>query len=145
MTTWFEANQRQFNQQFDFKPDPKEIPKSKDKTAYFILWTEKKLHLLEKLGITDKQITEIRNIAKIKNNSTDFRKNLGMVIKEVRANKSSKNSQQQQKNIPISSEQMKLLENTTPFKIQTDLELPSTNKSFMAEFKSFQSILLLNS
>ncbi len=140
MTTWFEANQRQFNQQFDFKPDPKEIPKSKDKTAYFILWTEKKLHLLEKLGITDKQITEIRNIAKIKNNSTDFRKNLGMVIKEVRANKSSKNSQQQQKNIPISSEQMKLLENTTPFKIQTDLELPSTNKSFMAEFKSFQSI-----
>ena len=63
-----------------------------------------------------------------------------MVIKEVRANKSSKNSQQQQKNIPISSEQMKLLENTTPFKIQTDLELPSTNKSFMAEFKSFQSI-----
>jgi len=76
MTAWFEANQRQFNQQFNFQPDPKEMRQPKDKTAYFILWTEKKLQTLEKLGIKDKQITEIRNIAKEKNNSTDFRKNL---------------------------------------------------------------------
>lgn len=148
MTAWFESNQKQFNQQFDFKPDPKEVSKPKDKTAYFILWTEKKLHILEKMGITDKQITEIRNINKSKNNSSDFRKNLGVIIKEVRADKNSKNNHQQQKHIPISPVQMKLLENSVgwhptgrhsvPFKNQSDLELPSPGKSFVAEFKSFR-------
>lgn len=150
MTTWFENNQKQFNQQFDFKPEPKEVSKPKDKTAYFILWTEKKLHILEKMGITDKQITEIRNFAKSKNNSSDFRKNLGVIIKEVRANENPKNKHQQQKHIPISPVQMKLLENSVawhstgrnsvPFKKQSDLELPSPSKSIMAEFKGFRYI-----
>ncbi len=133
MTTWFESNQRQFNQQFDFKPDPNEIRKPKDKSAYFILWTEKKLHILEKLGIPDKQITEIRNIAKSKNNSFDFRKNLGEVVKEVRA----KNKIQSPKEALILPEQIKSLENSIGFKNQIDLELPPS-KSFMAEFKGFQ-------
>jgi hypothetical protein len=136
MTAWFEANQKQFNQQFDFKPDPKEISKPKDKTAYFILWTEKKLHILEKLGITDKQITEIRNIAKSKNNSSDFRKNLGEVVKEVRA----KNKIQSPKEALILPEQIKSLNDSIPFKSQSEVELPPPSKSFMAEFKSFRHI-----
>jgi hypothetical protein len=134
MTAWFEANQRQFNQQFNFQPDPKEIRQPKDKTAYFILWTEKKLQTLEKLGINDKQITEIRNIAKEKNNSTDFRKNLGEIVKEVRAN--SKN--QSPREILILPEQIKSLNDSTAFKSKSELDLSPPNKSFLGEFKSFQ-------
>eukprot|EP01035_Chromulina_nebulosa_P020719 gene20719-26863_t len=136
MTAWFESNEKQFNRQFDFKPDPKEVSKPKDKTAYFILWTEKKLHILEKMGITDKQITEIRNIAKSKNNSSDFRKNLGEVVKEVRA----KNKIQSPKEALILPKQIKSLNDSIPFKSQSEVELPLPNKSFMAEFKSFRHI-----
>lgn len=134
MTTWFEANQRQFNQQFDFKPDPKEISQPKDKTAYFILWTEKKLQTLEKLGISDKQIAEIRNIAQSKNNSTDFRKNLSEIVKEVRAN--SKN--QSPKETLILLEQIKSLNDSAAFKNKSEVELSPPSKSFLGEFKSFQ-------
>jgi hypothetical protein len=134
MTAWFEANQRQFNQQFDFQPDPKEMRQPKDKTAYFILWTEKKLQTLEKLGINDKQITEIRNIAKEKNNSTDFRKNLGEIVKEVRAN--SKN--QSPREILILPEQIKSLNDSIAFKSKSELDLSPPSKSFLGEFKSFQ-------
>ncbi len=134
MTAWFEANQRKFNQQFDFKPDPKEVSKPKDKTAYFVLWTEKKLHALEKLGISDKQITEISNIAKAKNNSTDFRKNLSEIVKEVRANRKSQSSRE----VLILPEQIKSLNDSVAFKSKFELELPPPSKSFLGEFKSFQ-------
>lgn len=134
MTAWFEANQRQFNQQFDFKPDPKEVSQPKDKTAYFILLTEKKLQQLEKLGINDKQITEIRNIAKEKNNSTDFRKNLGEVVKEIRA----KSKKQSLREPMILSEQLKSLNDSTSFKSKSETELSPQSKSFLGEFKSFQ-------
>ncbi|GAB2642314.1 hypothetical protein GCM10027035_40320 [Emticicia sediminis] len=134
MTTWFEANQRQFNQQFDFKPDPKEVSRPKDKTAYFILWTEKKLQQLEKLGINDKQIAEIRNIAHSKNNSTDFRKNLSEIVKEVRANSKNKSL----KETLILPEQIKSLNNSESFKRNAEHELSPQDKSFLGEFKSFQ-------
>jgi hypothetical protein len=134
MTAWFEANQRQFNQQFNFKPDQKEVSKPKDKTAYLILWTEKKLQALEKLGVSDKQITEIRNIAQSKNNSTDFRKNLGEIVKEVRAN--SKN--QSPREVLILPEQIKSLNDSSAFKSKSEVELSPPNKSFLGEFKSFQ-------
>jgi Family of unknown function (DUF5712) len=134
MTVWFEANQRQFNQQFDFKPDPKEISPPKDKTAYFILWTEKKLQQLEKMCISDKQITEIRNIAKAKNNSTDFRKNLGEIVKEVRV----KSKSQSPREALILPEQIKSLNDSVAFKSQSETELSPSSKSFFGEFKSFQ-------
>lgn len=133
MTTWFEANQRQFNQQFDFKPDPKEVSKSKDKTAYFILWTEKKLQALEKLGVNDKQITEIRKIAQSKNNSTDFRKNLVEIVKEIRAN----GKNQSPRETLILPEQIKSLNDSEAFKSKSDVELSPLSKSFLGEFKSF--------
>ncbi|WP_064198443.1 MULTISPECIES: DUF5712 family protein [Emticicia] len=134
MTAWFDANQRQFNQQFDFKPDPKEISPPKDKTAYFILWTEKKLQQLEKMGINDKQISEIRDIAKAKNNSTDFRRNLVEIVKDVRA----KSKNQSPKDTLILPEQIKSLNNTASFKSKPELELSPPTKSFLGEFKSFQ-------
>lgn len=134
MTAWLEANQRQFNQQFDFKPDQKEVSQPKDKTAYFILWTEKKLQQLEKLGINDKQIAEIRNIAQSKNNSTDFRKSLSEIVKEVRAN--CKN--QSPKETLILPEQFKSLNDSKAFKSMSDVELSPPSKSFLGEFKSFQ-------
>lgn len=134
MTAWFEANQRQFNQQFDFKPEPKEVSQPKDKTAYFILWTEKKLQALEKLGINDKQIIEIRKIAQSKNNSTDFRKNLGEIVKEVRA----KSKNQSPREAAILPEQIKSLNDATSFKSKSEFELSPPSKSFLGEFKSFQ-------
>ncbi len=134
MTAWFEANTRQFNQQFDFQPDLKRLSQPKDKSAYFILWTEKKLQALEKLGINDKQITEIRNIAKAKNNSTDFRKNLVEIVKEVRVN--SKN--QSPIKPMILPEQIKSLNDSVAFKSKPELDLSPPNKSFLGEFKSFQ-------
>lgn len=134
MTAWFEANQWQFNQQFDFKPDPKEISPPKDKTAYFILWTEKKLQQLEKLGVNDKQITEIRDIAKTKNNSTDFRRNLVEIIKDVRA----KSKNQSPKEALILPEQFKSLNDSVAFKSKSELELLPPSKSFLGDFKSFQ-------
>ncbi len=127
MTAWFEANQRQFNQQFDFKPDQKEVSQPKDKTTYFILWTEKKLQLLEKLGINDKQITEIRNIAKAKNNSSDFRKNLREVVKEVRA----KSKNQSPREAVILPQQIKSLNDSTSFKSKSELDLSPPSKSFL--------------
>lgn len=134
MTAWFEANQRQFNQQFDFRPEPKVVSKPKDKTAYFILWTEKKLQALEKLGINDKQITEIRNIAQSKNSSTDFRKNLVEIVKEVRAN----GKNQSPRETLILPEQFKSLNDSAAFKSKSELELLPPNKSFLDVFKSFQ-------
>ncbi|WP_394993042.1 DUF5712 family protein [Emticicia sp.] len=134
MTAWFEANQRQFNQQFDFKPESKEVSQPKDKTAYFILWTEKKLQALEKLGINDKQITEIRKIAQSKNNSTDFRKNLSEIVYEVRV----KSKNQSQKKALILPEQIKSLNDSAAFKSKSELELSPSSKSFLGEFKSFQ-------
>ena len=139
MTDWFEANQKQFNLQFDFKPEPRIARPQKDKTAYFILWTEKKLEQLEKLGITDKQISEIRNIAKDKNNSQDFRQNLSKIIKDLKAQNPSKNITQ--KDVFISTKQIKSLENSTVFRKQEDLELPVSSKSFVADFHSFRHIL----